>query len=287
MEISERYVELAERTSEIRRRIEAKLEQPRTEGFRGAGAFRADKLRAAVRSLREASTLVGEIPPAPPTMRARGSAFLLQLVRRALFWYTPQILRFQQIAADVAKEQLDAVDAIQREIGKLQTSIDNLRSALTAVDDEVLFRRVPSRIAPRLEKTYENSACFREYFEVLNKSGRPIQPVVDVGYGNDEWLQSLHQNGFVVHSVRSPEELGKLPSNSAAAITALDIAELIVTATVTFMADCTRVVRPGGLVILRTANSETDDLLRVLARQSFASLDVLPNGCGLIARRSE
>ena len=287
METSERYLELAERASEIRRRIDVKLEQSRTEGFRGAGAFRTDKLKSAVRSLREASSVVGEMPPAPPTLRARGSSFFVQIVRRALFWYTPQILRFQQIAADVAKEQLDAVEAIQREIAKLQTSIDNLRSTLTSVDDEVSSIRRSNRITTPSDNGCQE--CLGQYLDLLNNSGQDkIHPVIYVGERHREWLQSLHQTGFVVHALSGPEGMGELPADSAAAITAFDvIAELAFPATVTFIADCARVVRPGGIVIVRTPNSETDDLLRLLVRRNFVSVDILPNGCGLIARRSE
>src|SRR4051812_3364249 len=43
---------------------------------------------------------VGDMPPAPPTMRGRTGAVLVQAIRRALFWYTGQIRAFQGMVAE-------------------------------------------------------------------------------------------------------------------------------------------------------------------------------------------
>ena len=48
---------------------------------------------------------IGDMPPQPPTFRARVGALLVSIVRRALFWYTGQIRAFQTIVAEAAREQ--------------------------------------------------------------------------------------------------------------------------------------------------------------------------------------
>ncbi len=53
--------------------------------------------------------LVGRIPPAPPTLRARVGANLVRLVQRALFWYTAQIQNFQLNVAQIAREHSEAI----------------------------------------------------------------------------------------------------------------------------------------------------------------------------------
>ena len=44
-------------------------------------------------------TLVGGLPPHPPTFRGRVGKALVGLVRRSLFWYTPAIHAFQRAVA--------------------------------------------------------------------------------------------------------------------------------------------------------------------------------------------
>src|SRR5262245_7749192 len=46
------------------------------------------------RSAESTAPQLGDMPPAPPTMRGRLGAILVRVVRRALFWYTNQIRSF-------------------------------------------------------------------------------------------------------------------------------------------------------------------------------------------------
>ena len=69
------------------------------------------------RSLEPSLPQIGDMPPQPPTMRARIGALLVSVVRRALFWYTGQIRTFQSTVADAAREQalvFQDIDAQQR-----------------------------------------------------------------------------------------------------------------------------------------------------------------------------
>src|SRR5712691_3869708 len=61
-----------------------------------------DALRAAYSRMYHARNAVGQMPPSPNTFRARVGQFLVKCVQRMLFWYTPQILRFQNESAAIA-----------------------------------------------------------------------------------------------------------------------------------------------------------------------------------------
>lgn len=74
-------------------------------------------LEPAVRSLYLSMSLVGELPPQPPSFRGRLGSLLVKAVRRTLFWYTPQIRDFQ--AGVVA-----AFDAHERLLMKLEQALE-------------------------------------------------------------------------------------------------------------------------------------------------------------------
>jgi len=96
------------------------------------------------RLCRENATALGRIPPGPPSLRGRTGAWLIRIVQRMLFWYTPQIVAFQDLAARTMGEQLETMrrtsallaDLEQRQIQivrdaeALQAEADRLRGAL-------------------------------------------------------------------------------------------------------------------------------------------------------------
>ena len=159
MEIYQRYLDATERASQVHHRIHSKINEPGSERFEDAAAFRLEKLKAAVSSLQETSTTVGNLPPAPSTFRAKGSALLVQIVRRALFWYTPQIRKFQQIAADLASEQVHALEAMQRDIRTLHKQVDDLRAILTGIEEDRSFRNEHAAGESRIDSTQGALRC--------------------------------------------------------------------------------------------------------------------------------
>jgi SAM-dependent methyltransferase len=92
-------------------------------------------LEAAVHSL-HLKSLVGELPPQPPSLRGSLGSLLVKAVRKMLFWYTPQIRDFQ--AGAVA-----AFDA----------QLAGLRSVASATQQE---GRLLAGVANRLEKLEQN-----------------------------------------------------------------------------------------------------------------------------------
>lgn len=68
------------------------------------------ELRSAVGALYSSYALVGQTPPEPPTFRGRMGARLVGIVRRLLFWYTPQIVHFQYSALKAFESALQALE---------------------------------------------------------------------------------------------------------------------------------------------------------------------------------
>lgn len=141
---------------EIRERIRngsASLDLQRN----GSAAFRAQRqavqaVEEASRSLKSAQALFGQLPPQPPTMRGRIGSLLTKAVRRALFWYTPQLQSFhagvvrgmeQQTAALTAgasanQHTQELVESLSGQVAKLSAEVDRLNRRLKA---EALARK--------------------------------------------------------------------------------------------------------------------------------------------------
>jgi SAM-dependent methyltransferase len=100
---------------------------PARDSNRGArgGAFPA--IERLARSMGIGEPRVGDMPPQPPTWRGRIGAALVQPIRRALFWYSEQIDRFQQLVASAAGEQLEIGARLQR-LEQRVSSLERLES---------------------------------------------------------------------------------------------------------------------------------------------------------------
>ena len=102
------------------------------------------QLEEAIRALESASSQIGEQPPEPPTFRGRIGSFIVKLVRRALFWYTPQILQFQVASArviyglveglkanvELGQRRWRAAEALSQELIGLRAETEHLRDEL-------------------------------------------------------------------------------------------------------------------------------------------------------------
>src|SRR5579863_4694546 len=65
--------------------------------------------------------LIGRMPPSPGTVRGSVGRFLVEFVRRSLFWLTPQIQAFQRLVATALREQSGALSALAERIYELRT----------------------------------------------------------------------------------------------------------------------------------------------------------------------
>jgi len=89
--------------------------------------------RVQLASLSQAASGVGRLPPQPATFRGSVGAFFVRLVRRALFWYSPQIVRFQVEAAAAIEQH----DGDLQQIGTEVSRLGELSAAVGAHADEI------------------------------------------------------------------------------------------------------------------------------------------------------
>ena len=119
--------------------------------------------------LRSTQTLVGRLPPEPPTIRGRIGAFLVKAVRRSLFWYTPQIQAFHASVVDGFEQQVAALktlaaanqqcfqilEGLSRQVARLSAEVESIKRRVEteAAAREELTRRLETEAAARDELT--------------------------------------------------------------------------------------------------------------------------------------
>jgi len=97
-------------------------------GVRGAfSALEQAGIESALAALHGSYALVGRLPPEPPTWRGRLGGRAVKLVKRMLFWYTPQIVRFQYSVVRAFEEQAKALELANQRIRALEQEVRALR----------------------------------------------------------------------------------------------------------------------------------------------------------------
>jgi len=129
---------VTEKIREIRQRMEVKA--PAEAAMEGNAARRREELNALYLSyscLHRLRHAVGTMPPVPSTIRGRAGSYLVRAVQRMLFWYTPQILRFQdetvraldricqllELEWKEAEEQREQMKQLQLEVSRLRAEV--------------------------------------------------------------------------------------------------------------------------------------------------------------------
>jgi len=85
-------------------------------------------LRSALSALHASYAMVGRLPPEPPTLRGRIGGRLIQLVRRVLFWYTPQIVLFQYSALRALEEEAKILARTETRVRQLESDLGEERA---------------------------------------------------------------------------------------------------------------------------------------------------------------
>ena len=187
-----------------------------------------DALRAAYSRLYQARNAVGQMPPSPNTFRARVGQILVKCVQRMLFWYTPQILRFQNESAAIAdcagnlfELQLAQTAALNRQVQKMRGQIACLESELASHRGDAQSAPAeaaqPSLGGPLLDRFHfelqdrfrgsepETSRKLRFYLRRIQETTPPAPPGdwVDLGCGRGEWLALSSGAGYPILGVDS------------------------------------------------------------------------------------
>ena len=124
---------------EVVREIHARLEEEdNVEPLSARESEELATLRTAYGRLFQARNAVGQMPPGPNTIRAKIGKYLIGAVQRSLFWYTPQIVRFQNevsnaldCACNLIAWQLERTAMLERDTQKLRRELSKQSADLS------------------------------------------------------------------------------------------------------------------------------------------------------------
>jgi hypothetical protein len=88
------------------------------------------RLKASTASLQNSVSRIGEIPPGPPTARARLGAFFVGLMQRSLFWLIPSIRSTQQNIVLAMQDHIGATEEILKILQQTNLQLELLRRSL-------------------------------------------------------------------------------------------------------------------------------------------------------------
>jgi SAM-dependent methyltransferase len=106
-------------------------------------------LERSAQTLQRAASQLGRLPPQPPGLRAWVGALLVKVVRRALFWYTPEIIQFQESAARAITDHMVALKSLAAAGQRTQAQLRNLLRRLDEWSSEMerIERELDTRAA--------------------------------------------------------------------------------------------------------------------------------------------
>jgi O-antigen chain-terminating methyltransferase len=213
---------------EFRRRAEMEMRRvpPVHANPLETGPDELESFLAAYARLHDSHNVVGQMPPSPHTFRARMGSHLVRAVQRMLFWYTPQIVRFQSDVASALSSagrlfemQLRQLAAQREEIQRLRAELNAVRASSNAPHrrsngsaarvseapaaspllDAFLFAACDSLRGPECETRQKLGI----YLWTLRGLSVPPGPWLDLGCGRGEWLEIVCSAGERAQGVDS------------------------------------------------------------------------------------
>jgi len=165
-------------------------------------------LRSRLLLLREDCRKIGQPPPRPPTLRAGMGAFLVSIVRRMLFWYTPPLQYVLDGFTQVMEGTLQSIEQTAESFEKRMLEADGL---LKNQREELEQER---RRAAELEKTLQQEQKFLRAIE--QNLLRDLQGQQEQLYAFEGRLPELREH--LLGDIRGLEErLASLREDSASA----------------------------------------------------------------------
>ncbi len=226
------------------------------------------------------------MPPCPETLRGRIGASLVRMVRRALFWYTPQIVAVQEAITEVLGELIWAVDGQSGASGRPGPGLQKPRPGPGGEVERAGAQSVSVLASHQfqfvlLERFRGSEEEVKTKLKIYVAAIRALSPPppqgvwLDVGCGRGEWLALARQAGQQVTGIDSnplsvahcaslglPVERGDavaylaaLPAESLALISAFHVLEhLPFDEALVSIAAAVRALMPGGVLILEMPN---------------------------------
>jgi hypothetical protein len=81
-------------------------------------------------------TLLGSLPPQPPTARGRVGAALVKAMRRMLFWFVPQVDAICAASIEMAERQIEALDALAGAITRTQSLVERTQHEIQSLRNQ-------------------------------------------------------------------------------------------------------------------------------------------------------
>lgn len=101
----------------IRERMEASIREPLKgdiNAWATLSSVRFERVEELCRTARRTFMAIGLVPAAPPTFRARVGRAIIGLIQKLLWWYTPQIIAFNNLVVDTMEAQAAAIRDLLR-----------------------------------------------------------------------------------------------------------------------------------------------------------------------------
>ena len=96
---------------------------------------RVSRLQVRVAAIRAGAARIGELPPAPSTLRAKVGAVAVRTLQRAMFWLIPTLREAQEQIAAALEEQTKAVEDLVKTIEKTNARLECLLGERASGDD--------------------------------------------------------------------------------------------------------------------------------------------------------
>ena len=148
-----------------------------------AASFELSRVRYSAIELRESMRRVNEMPPQPPTLRGRMGGVLVRILRRAMFWQTDQLRRFETAAVTALDEQARALETLWNDVRGLAEEVAALRDGLSRQQTRERHERERFEALLR-EETRAREALAGECRAALHRLERETLRRTDAGGAN-------------------------------------------------------------------------------------------------------